>query len=111
MIAVLIGITSALVFGAADFLGGLGAARISPLRVTAISAASGLVILLGATTLIDGTVSREALARVRAPIGLDIGARTPEETAISICAEIIARRTGRITPSLRDGDGPIHQAR
>ena len=62
MIAVVIGITSALVFGAADFLGGLGAARISPLRVTAISAASGLVILLGATTLIDGTVSSEAVA-------------------------------------------------
>ncbi len=50
----------------------------------------------------------EQLARLMSPIGLDLGARTPEETAISICAEIIARRTGKVTPSLRDGEGPIH---
>ena len=48
------------------------------------------------------------LERVMAPIGLDIGARTPEETAISICSEIIALHAGRTAPSLRDGDGPIH---
>jgi len=52
--------------------------------------------------------SDESLARLMAPIGLDIGARTPEETAISICAEIIASRSGRTVTSLRDGDGPIH---
>ena len=54
-------------------------------------------------------VDETALARVMAPIGIDIGGRTPEETAIAICAEIIALRTGRTTvPSLREGDGPIH---
>ena len=56
-----------------------------------------------------GVVDPADLERLMSPIGLDIGARTPEETAISICAEIIARRTGRVTPSLRDGTGPIHQ--
>ena len=53
-------------------------------------------------------VDEARLERVMAPIGLDIGARTPEETAVSICAEIIAHRTGRPAPSLRGRDGPIH---
>ena len=55
-----------------------------------------------------GVTHADQLARLMSPIGLDLGARTPEETAISICAEIIARRTGRATPSLRDAVGPIH---
>jgi xanthine dehydrogenase accessory factor len=53
-------------------------------------------------------ITGDDLDRVLAPIGLDIGARSPEETAVSICAEIIARRTGRHAPSLTDGSGAIH---
>jgi xanthine dehydrogenase accessory factor len=53
-------------------------------------------------------VTDEQLGRVMAPIGLDLGARTPEETAISICSEIIALRSGRLAPSLRDASGDIH---
>ena len=56
----------------------------------------------------EAGVGDEELARVMAPIGLDIGARTPEETAVAICAEVIALRTGRQAPNLRDASGPIH---
>jgi len=55
-----------------------------------------------------GVTDPEQLDRIMAPIGLDLGARSPEETAVSICAEIIALRTGRQAPSLREGSGAIH---
>jgi xanthine dehydrogenase accessory factor len=57
----------------------------------------------------EAGLTDDGLARVMGPIGLDIGARTPEETAVAICAEIIALRTGREAPSLRDRQGPIHR--
>jgi xanthine dehydrogenase accessory factor len=52
--------------------------------------------------LVDDRMSAEALARVHAPIGLDIGAVTPQEIAVSILAELIAVKHGKDDPrSLR----------
>ncbi|GLP67155.1 hypothetical protein TUSST3_37770 [Streptomyces sp. TUS-ST3] len=48
------------------------------------------------------------LARLRSPIGLDLGARTPEETALSIAAEIIATRRGGTGTPLTGSGRPIH---
>ncbi|MFF7522421.1 XdhC family protein [Streptomyces pseudovenezuelae] len=53
-------------------------------------------------------VSELELARLRSPIGLDLGARTPEETALSIAAEIVAARRGGSGVSLTGAHTPIH---
>ncbi|MFI5035321.1 MAG: XdhC family protein [Acidimicrobiales bacterium] len=58
--------------------------------------------------LLERGVDPARMQRIMAPIGLDIGARTPEETAIAICAEIIALRANTPVNSLRDSQGPIH---
>lgn len=55
-----------------------------------------------------GITDAADLARLHSPIGLDLGGRTPEETAISIVGEIIASRTGREARSLGATNGPIH---
>jgi xanthine dehydrogenase accessory factor len=89
-----------------------------PAIVSAVRTSVGYIGAMGSRKTHDKRVARlrEAglddaeLARVWAPIGLDIGSRTPEETAISICAEIIATRAGVVVPNLRDGAGPIHRA-
>ena len=54
-------------------------------------------------------VSAEQLARLHSPIGLDLGGSTPQETAVSILAEVIAARTGAGGASLRSQTGPIHR--
>jgi xanthine dehydrogenase accessory factor len=88
-----------------------------PAIVAALDTAVGYLGAMGSRRTHDARVQRlreagvddAGLARVMAPIGLDIGSRTPEEAAIAICAEIIAVRTGRTgIASLRDGSGPIH---
>jgi xanthine dehydrogenase accessory factor len=53
-------------------------------------------------------LTENELARLSSPIGLDLGARTPEETAVSVAAEIIAAREGHSARPLRLVDGPIH---
>jgi xanthine dehydrogenase accessory factor len=51
----------------------------------------------------------DELARMSAPIGLDLGAITPQETALSIMAEMVALRRGREGGRLRDATGRIHE--
>ncbi|MGW5128752.1 XdhC family protein [Streptomyces sp. NPDC004069] len=53
-------------------------------------------------------VSELELARLRSPIGLDLGARTPEETALSIASEIVAERRGGSGAPLVGAHTPIH---
>ncbi|GHE38109.1 hypothetical protein GCM10018785_04660 [Streptomyces longispororuber] len=54
-------------------------------------------------------VTEAELARLRSPIGLDLGARTPEETALSIAAEIVAARHGGTGAPLTGTRAPIHR--
>ncbi len=88
-----------------------------PAVIGALSTGVGYIGVMGSRTthakrlarLDEAGVNKPAqLDRLMSPAGLDIGARTPEETAISICAEIIATHTDKQGRSLRDASGPIH---
>ncbi|MFF8880062.1 XdhC family protein [Streptomyces flaveolus] len=57
----------------------------------------------------EAGLGEHELARLRSPIGLDLGARTPEETALSIAAEIVAVRRGGTGLPLTGGAAPIHR--
>lgn len=56
----------------------------------------------------DEGLTHEELERMSSPIGLDLGARTPEETAVSIAAEMISLRWGGDGGRLSKRSGPIH---
>jgi xanthine dehydrogenase accessory factor len=56
----------------------------------------------------EAGLTEEELQRLSSPIGLDLGARTPEETAVSIAAEIVALQWGGRGERLADREGPIH---
>jgi xanthine dehydrogenase accessory factor len=80
----------------AAYIGAMGSRRTNDERTAQLRAAG---------------VSDADLARIAAPIGLDIGARTPEETAISIAAELVALRWGGSGQRLVETEGPIHHPR
>jgi xanthine dehydrogenase accessory factor len=58
--------------------------------------------------LVEAGLSEPEVARLSSPIGLDLGARTPEETAVSVAAEIIALQWGGRGDRLSERQGPIH---
>jgi xanthine dehydrogenase accessory factor len=57
----------------------------------------------------EAGLTAEELSRLRSPIGLDLGARTPEETAVSIAAELIQLRWGGSGRPLTETKGRIHR--
>jgi xanthine dehydrogenase accessory factor len=87
-----------------------------PLLVAALASDALFVGALGSrrnqerrvAKLEEAGVAAEDVARVSGPCGLDIGAESPAETALSLLAEILAVRAGRAGGSLRDSRGRIH---
>ncbi|MDH2910770.1 MAG: XdhC family protein [Candidatus Eremiobacteraeota bacterium] len=86
-----------------------------PLLLAAVRSRAGYVGALGSRTthahriaaLREAGMTDAELSRLCAPVGLDIGARTPEETALAVLAEIVAVERGRSGGSLSRGTGAI----
>jgi xanthine dehydrogenase accessory factor len=87
-----------------------------PLLEVALRTPAGYIGAMGSRRTHDDRIGRlreigmtgDELARLRSPIGLDLGARTPEETAVSIAAELIQLRWGGTGQALTDTEGRIH---
>jgi xanthine dehydrogenase accessory factor len=86
-----------------------------PALIAAVASEAGYIGALGsrrttadrAERLRDAGASDADIARIHSPCGLDIGAATPEQTAIAILAEIVASRSARAGLPLRETGGPI----
>ncbi len=87
-----------------------------PVLKAALETPAGYIGAMGSRRTHDNRTARlkeegitdEELARISSPVGLDIGSRTPEETAVAIAGEIIAQRTGHSGGRLAERSGPIH---
>jgi xanthine dehydrogenase accessory factor len=87
-----------------------------PILIEALKTDAGYIGAMGSRRTHNNRTARlkeegitdEELSRISSPIGLDIGARTPEETAVAIAAEIIALHTGHSGGRLAERSGPIH---
>ncbi|RFU38517.1 XshC-Cox1 family protein, partial [Actinomadura logoneensis] len=90
-----------------------------PLLEVALRTSAGYVGAMGSrrthedrlARLREAGLTEAELARLRSPIGLDLGARTPEETAVSIAAELVQLRWGGSGRPLSDTEGRIHGER
>jgi xanthine dehydrogenase accessory factor len=87
-----------------------------PLLEVALRTPAGYIGAMGSRRTHDDRLARlrelgfadDDLARLRSPIGLDLGARTPEETAVSVAAEIVGLRWGGSGRPLGETAGAIH---
>ena len=87
-----------------------------PLLEVALRTPAGYIGAMGSRRTHEDRLARlrevgltdDELVRLRSPIGLDLGARTPEETAVSIAAELIQLRWGGTGTPLTDTEGRIH---